>query len=221
MPAEITIDEQEWTDLVRLLGTIDAKKVARRATKDVAKTVRTRIARLVNQEFAQKYGDILKGIKATSTGETGAKVDLRGRRPSLRSFRGTPKKPRHEMARSKSGRLRKATYRYEIERGQKRTAKDVFVQRTSRAGYQLGSGLDRYWGRAMPFKRKRRSRYPLVVPRGPSVPAIYQAKNQNKVAREVLKDSRALLRKRIHGQMFRLVQQQMRTVSRQVERIGA
>lgn len=210
MPADITIDPQEWTRLIKLLGTVDATKVAKRATKDVAKAVRTRVARRVKEQFTLKYGDVLRGIKAQNVGQTSATVNIGGRRRSLRSFKGSPKKPRHEMARLKSGKLRKSVFRYEIERGKKRTAGDVFVQRSLRAAKE-----------AIPFKRVGRGRYPVTVPKGPSVPAIWQAKNKNRVAREVIVVTRDMLQQRIRGQTFRILQQQMRTMSRQAQKAGA
>ncbi|MEM6260156.1 MAG: phage tail protein [Planctomycetota bacterium] len=210
MAVDISIDPQEWTQLEKLLGTIDATKVAKRATKDVAKTVRTRTARRIQKDFTLKYGDVLKGIKVGTTGQTGSRVELNGPRRSLHSFRGSPKKPRSEMSRTKSGKLRKArTYRYEIEKGRKREAPAAFVQRP-----HMGS-------QPLPFKRMGRGRLPIVVLRGPSVPAVWQAKNRNYVAKDVLKGTRELLQQRIRGQAFRLIQQQMRSTGRQVERLAA
>lgn len=199
MPVDITIDPGEWVELEALLGTIDAKKVAKRATKDVAKRVRTRAARRVQKNFTLKYGDILKGIKIGSVGSTGARVDLSGRRRSLRSFKGSPKQPRHEMSRTKSGKLRKArTFRYEIEKGRKQQLPGAFVQRPA-----MGA-------EALPFKRKGRKRLPIQVLRGPSVPAIWQAKSRNHVAADVMKGARQLLQERIRGQTFRVLKQRMK-----------
>lgn len=131
-------------------------------------------------------------------------------RPSLISFGGKPNKPRKEAKRTKTGKLTKsarAPFSYQIVKGgPRRILPGGFVQRP----YSSRGGTSRP---PLAFMRDGRSRYPMLVPKGPSIPAIYQATQQNRVAANVHKEMEGRLPSRLQGQAQRIYDRRWRKVA--------
>ncbi len=191
------------------------------AVNDVAKTTRGRVrkevrayltlpARSVNQRV--EVGRKATPTKPEATVVIDRKVSRSGggasARPTLMSFKGKPKVPRREGKRTKTGKLTKsarAPFTYQIRKGgSRRLLKGGFVQRPRRRFNLQSGGFDALEGeqRAQAFRRQGKARYPLSVPRGPSIAAVYQ-NPETKIADRVTADARERLPGRFQGQARR------------------
>lgn len=131
------------------------------------------------------------------------------------SFAGKPNLPRSEGRRTKTGRLTKsasAQFSYQITRqGGRKTLPGAFVQRATRRS-NFGGGFSAVSDqRAQAYVRQGRARFPLVVPRGPSLSAVYQ--QQDDIRRRVTDDARMRLPERIVGQSRRIYDRRWRRVA--------
>jgi len=199
----------DTTDLLRIaaqlgLSSKELNKAAVTAVNDTAKRTRSEARRQIRAYLTLPARSINRrvelGKRATPDDLTATvrldRVDRRegggaSARPTLMSFKGKPNKPRSESKRTKTGKLTKAArapFTYQITKtGGRRMRPGMFVQR------QTTTGL------AMAFKRVGKNRYPLWVPRGPSIAAVWQF-DQNKVADKTLADLRGALTQRMLGQ---------------------
>lgn len=195
-------------------------KAASRAINDVARTGRGRARKQVRAHItlpAARVNEAIDIISRASPERLHATIALdhraRGqdRRPTLMSFKGRPSKP--QPTRTKTGRRRKRKpFTYQILKAGPRTElPGGFVQQGQEFAAGNIKGNLRQAGRAQAFVRRGRSRYPLSVPRGPSVAAIWQ-NPANQVAAPVLEDLNQRLPERIQGQAQRLYDQKWKKV---------
>lgn len=223
----VSINEQQWQDLVDRLGFKDASLVASRAINDTLATGRTRLSRSVRKEVTLKAGDVKKGVRLNRAkpGQLRGDLDLNGRRQSLRAFKGRPQEAETDQraefftkgTKTKGGRIRRfrrKIYSYEIRPGQRVTAKEIFVQRIKNPKSAADAS-----GTALPMRRLTRSRNPTAVTRGPSVPGVYQADRQNTIRKDTVGDLRPQLQKRIRGQTIRLLTKQTSRLVRDTVRM--
>jgi|GEM_PF-3735549 len=232
--------QMSQTDLSRIAAKFgftakETETVVARALNDVAKTARGRIRKSVRAYLnvrAKSVNDRVDIGRRARPGELRATVDIdklsRSRaRPTLMSFGGKPKEPWYEgkkasLIKRRAAKQRAATGRrgvtqpkpftYQIVRGGSRdTLQGAFVARIS-TGNAEGNVLD--------FKRVGRKRYPLVVPKGPSVAAVFQ-NAANGVGREALADLPDLVASRIEGQSQRLLNSQFKKVSGQLQAVNS
>lgn len=167
------------------------------AAKNAQDTIRDQVAAYVTLKKSS-INPRIKIVKRASQKNLTAIValDRRSRdggsggnaRPALMSFDGSPKVPRTEAKRTKKGKLSKTgrrafkTFSYQITKGGGRiTLPGGFVQRPKRRFNLQGGGFDQLGAGqgAQAFRRVGPGRYPLVVPRGPSISAIWQSKQNN------------------------------------------
>lgn len=200
----------------RELGT-----AAARAVNDVARTGQGQTRIQVRAHItlpAARVNDAINIISRATPQRLSATIALdhraRGqdRRPTLMSFKGRPSKP--QPTRTKTGRRRKRKpFTYQVlKAGPRIDLPGGFVQTGQEfAGGNVKGNL-RQAGRAQAFVRKGKGRYPLRVPRGPSVAAIWQNPT-NQVAAPVLEQLNQRLPERIQGQAQRLYDQKWKKVS--------
>lgn len=119
-------------------------------------------------------------------------------RATLMSFGGLPRVPRNEAKRTKTGKLSKKgrqafePFTYQILRnGGRKRLPGGFVQRAKRRFNLQTEVIEPLSDPTRPqaFQRRGVERYPLVVPRGPSISAIWQS-DINTVAEESLRGLR-------------------------------
>lgn len=149
------------------------------------------------------------------------------RRPTLMSFGGKPKKAefssksavkRKAMSkreRRRKRKLKRKPFTYQIlKSGPRKTLAGGFVQEPgsasernrSRRGGNLvtdAQGNAIGGGTVQAFVRKSGKAYPLIVPKGPSVAALWQS-DDNDIAQDVLADINQTLPSRIQGQAQRI-----------------
>jgi len=159
----------------------DTARHARGKTRKAVRAYLTLPANSVNSRVdvseKAKRGSLTAKVSIGRAGDKRANP-----RPTLLSYKGKPKHPRSEAKRTKRGKLTKsarAAFSYQITKaGARKTFKKAFVQRRRDGANNVQA-----------FVRGGEARYPLVVPRGPSVSAVWQASDQNNVAEPVLKDT--------------------------------
>lgn len=109
-------------------------------------------------------------------------------RPTLMSFGGAPRTPRKEAKRTRKGKLSKSgrkafePFTYQIlKAGGRRRLPGGFVQRATRRFNLQKGAIDPLSDPSKPqaFQRRGPERYPLTVPRGPSISAIWQSEQNN------------------------------------------
>jgi hypothetical protein len=112
-------------------------------------------------------------------------------RPSLMSYKGRPKTPDYGRGRTKKGRAKKRRqFSYQIlKTGPRKTFGKAFVAKVTEG---FGKGV------IQAFIRRGEDRYPLLVPRGPSIAALWQ-NPQTGIAKDVMSDLNKRLPSRVEG----------------------
>lgn len=139
----------------------------------------------------------------------------RSERPSLISFGGKPGKPHyegkaHKKRRAKAGGAKPSpAFSYQVlKAGPRKILPGGFVARPTRRGLGAGSpGVSRQItdgsGAALAFVRRGKPRYPLNVPKGPSVAALWQ-NDENGIRKDIMAELGPYLAKRVQGQAQRI-----------------
>lgn len=203
------------------------------AINDTAITGRGRVRRRIRQYVTLPARSVNQRVivaKRASEADPVAIITMdRGRtareRPTLMSYKGKPSRPPYEgrvaerrrAAKAQGKRLRPRRIRpftYQIlKSGSRQTMPNAFVARPRRRGTRMGGTVDiGNTGNVQAFVRRGRSRYPLHVPKGPSVAAIWQNES-NGVAADVLKDLRDALPRRIQGRARMILSSHFRRVA--------
>lgn len=209
----------------------DLQRAQAAAVNDVAKRARNNKRRLFRAYLtlpAKSVNERVEIVKRASASNATAvvTVDRRSRgggsggntRPTLMSFQGRPRVPQAEGRRTKRGRLTKsarAPFTYQITKnGSRKTLPGAFVQRATRRFNLNGGGFTGVSDqRAQAFVRKTAARFPLAVPRGPSLSAVYQSPERNNVQKEVVADLRDRLPRRLADQSRRIYERRWRRVA--------
>jgi hypothetical protein len=137
------------------------------------------------------------------TEETAVNQNTGGRgRPSLMSYKGRPKTPDYGRKRTKKGRAKKRRqFSYQIlKTGPRKPFAKAFVARI-----RHGSGA----GYTQAFIRRGAARYPLLVPRGPSIAALWQ-NPETGIAKDVMSDLNERLPKRVEGRAQLILDQKFK-----------
>jgi len=216
------------SDLMRIaekykLTANDLAKSAARAVNDVAKTgrglTRKRVRAYVNLP-TKSVNPRVEITKRASPDDLHATIVLdaakhgKRRRPTLMSFKGRPKKPSYEgkaalknkqRPRGKKRKLKRKGFTYQIQKtGSRKTLPGGFVARTTRR-FNVGGGFESLGsgGNVQAFRRKGRARFPLVVPRGPSIAAMWQ-NPETGIAIDITTELNRRLPERVQGQARRI-----------------
>lgn len=135
-------------------------------------------------------------------------------RPTLMSFAGSPSVPRREAKRTGKGNLTKKgrqafeTFSYQITKtGGRRILPGGFVQRATRRHNLQTGAIDRLSEPTRPqaFIRTGPKRYPLAVPRGPSIAAIWQSES-NAIDERAIRDTSLVLAARMRERAGELLE---------------
>lgn len=194
-------DPQDLKGIDEFLSLTTQRRIKRSAINRIASQTKKRIAAEINTVTTLPKSKVNKGVKVirASRENLSARVIIKGRRFSLRSYKGGPNKPRHEYARvhskatKKKTALARKTYRYEINRGEKKVRDDIFVQRLKNAGLEKAGKFKGERNTALPLARWGK-RYQYTVAQGPSVPGLWQGEEYNDIRENIVKVMQANLR---------------------------
>lgn len=197
----VEFDPRDLKEIDEFLSPLAQRAIKRRVINRIASQTKKRIATEINTVTTLPKSKVNKSVKVVRATRTNlsARVILKGRRFSLRSYKGGPNKPRHEYARvystatKKKTALAKKTYRYEINRGQRQVRDDIFVQRLKNAGLEKSGKFKGERNTALPLSRWGK-RYQYTVAQGPSVPGLWQGDQYNDIRREIVEGLQILLR---------------------------
>jgi len=146
----------------------------------------------------------------------------RSNRPTLISFGGKPKNPPYLTKAAKKRRelgkkqRKRKEFSYQIlKAGPRVILAGAFVALPTKRGTGtpgVSRAITDDSAVALAFRRSGRSRYPLNVPLGPSVAALWQ-NPANKIAVDVMTELNAYLPKRIHGRAQQIYDAKWKRVS--------
>jgi hypothetical protein len=194
-------DPQDLKAIDEFLSPLSQRAIKRRVINRVASQTKKRIAAEINTVTTLPKSKVNKSIRVVRASQKNlsASIIIKGRRFSLRSYKGGPNRPRHEYARvhskatKKKTALARKTYRYEINRGDKKVRDDIFVQRLKNAGLEKAGKFKGERNTALPLTRWGK-RYQYTVAQGPSVPGLWQGDEYNDVRQDIVKGLQVFLR---------------------------
>lgn len=183
---EAVVDPQTVKNIENLLDGLskDFKFTLPGALTDVAKSARTEIKKRISKKITLKSGSILKAMKitrGTSLRNPSRTITIRGFRSNLKHFgRASQKKKGVSYRISKDDSRKTVLGAFLVEK----FSDNVFIRR----------------GKSSLTDKRRVGRLPIDKLRGPSVPAIYQNRNDT-IPNDVLGDISQQLLKRVQARI--------------------
>lgn len=183
---QAVVDPQSVKDIENLLEGLskDFKFVLPGALTDVTKTARTEIKRRIGKKITLKSRNILKAMKITrgiSLSNPSRTITIRGFRSNLKHFgRASQKKKGVSYRISKDEKRKTVLGAFQVEK----FSNNVFIRR----------------GKSSLTDKRRVGRLQIDKLRGPSVPAVYQNRNDT-IPVDVLSDVGLQLVKRVQARI--------------------